>query len=171
MTPCSLQAALHESRRLGIRIQLDRRIPDLADHDVDLLLQALARHGVICIGSQPVSPRELQDFASRWGEVVVLPEGLALANQKLGLPSITRVGNIRPDGSIIPSVRRVLAPRRRLLGSRAELHRQFPEQRPGTRSGRQYGVTGFQTRLREARPFTEGRTGGRVHLRQGLRDQ
>src|SRR5690348_11709680 len=101
MTPCSPQAALHESRRLGIRLQLDRRIPDLADHDIALLLQALARHGVLCIASQPVSPRELQDFASRWGEVVLLPAGLALANQEPGVPGITRVGNLRPDGSII----------------------------------------------------------------------
>ena len=104
MTPCSPQAALHENRRLGIRIQLHRRIPDLADHDITLLLQALARHGVICIGSQPVSPHELQDFAARWGKVVVLPAGLALYNQEPGLPSVTRVGNIRPNGSIIPSV-------------------------------------------------------------------
>jgi taurine dioxygenase len=105
MNPCSPQAALHESRQLGICIQLDRRIPDLADQDIALLLQVLALHGVICIGGRPVSPRELQDFASRWGEVVVLPAALALANQEPGLPSITRVGNIRPDGSIIPSVR------------------------------------------------------------------
>jgi len=105
MNPCSPQAALHESRQLGIRIQLDRKIPDLADQDIALLLQVLALHGVICIGGQPLEPRELQDFTSRWGEVVILPSALALAHQEPGLPSITRVGNIRPDGSTIPSVR------------------------------------------------------------------
>jgi len=77
----------------------------LSAQDVQLLLQVLARHGVICIVDQPVTPRELNDFTSRWGEVVELTAGLALANQEPGLPSITRVGNIRPDGSIIPSVR------------------------------------------------------------------
>jgi taurine dioxygenase len=105
MNPCSPGASLHVSRRLGIRIQLSRRIPDLADQDIALLLQVLALHGVICIGGQFLRPHELQDFASRWGEVVILPAALALANQEPGLPSITRVGNIRPDGSIIPSVR------------------------------------------------------------------
>lgn len=96
---------MHESRLLGIRIQLDRRIPDLGNNDIALLLKVLARHGVICVIGQPVSPRELHDFVSRWGEVIVLPAGLALANQEPGLPSITRVGNIRYDASIIPSVR------------------------------------------------------------------
>jgi taurine dioxygenase len=105
MTPCSPQSALRATRQLGIRIRLDRRIPDLEDHDIDLLIQALNRHGVICIDGQPVSPRELRDFTSRWGEVVELPVGLALDNQEPGLRSITRVGNIRPDGSIIPSMR------------------------------------------------------------------
>ena len=72
---------------------------------MQLLLQVLAHHGVICIVGQPVNPRQLTEFTSRWGEVVELTAGLALANQEPGLPSITRVGNIRPDGSIIPSVR------------------------------------------------------------------
>jgi taurine dioxygenase len=105
MKAYSPQAALHESRQLCIRIQLNQRITELTDEDIGLLLRVLSRHGVICISGQPVSPQELQDFTSRWGEVVVLPAGLALANQEPGLPSITRVGNIRPDGSIAPSVR------------------------------------------------------------------
>jgi len=101
----SLQAALLESRQVGIRIQLDRRIPDLADEDIATLSQILVRHGVVCISGQPMRSREVQDFTARWGEVVLLPDGLALSNQEPGLPSITRVGNIRPDDSIIPSVR------------------------------------------------------------------
>ena len=101
----SPQAALHERRQLGLRLQLDRRFSDLTARDVVLLGQVLARHGVICIGGQPVSPEELQNFTSRWGEVVVLPAGLALGQQEPGFPSIMRVGNLRPDGSIIPAVR------------------------------------------------------------------
>jgi len=105
MNPVSPRAALSQPRQLGIRLQLDQRIPDLSEQDIQLLLQVLSHHGVICLVEQSVSPRELHGFASRWGEVIELPAGLALANQEPGLPSITRVGNIRPDGSIIPAVR------------------------------------------------------------------
>jgi len=105
INPPSLEAALLKTRQLGIRIQLDRRIPDLADDDICLLSRILDRHGVVCISDQPMSPGELQDFTSRWGELIILPGGLAFSNQEPGLPSITRVGNVRPDGSIIPSVR------------------------------------------------------------------
>lgn len=105
MKPLSAQAALYQPRQLGIRLQLDSRIPDLGDEDISLLLKLLVQHGVLCFVNQPLSPRELHAFASRWGAVVELPAGLALANQEPGLPSITRVGNIRPDASIIPSMR------------------------------------------------------------------
>ena len=105
MNRVSPQAALQQGRQLGIRLQLDGRIPDLSDAEIRGLLQLLTRHGVLCIADQPMEPRELHDFASRWGEVLELTAGLALLNQEPGLPSITRVGNVRPDGSIIPSVR------------------------------------------------------------------
>lgn len=105
INPSSPQAALLAIRQLGIRIQLDRRVPDLADDDIRLLSRILDRHGVVCISGQPMDPGELQDFTSRWGELIILPAGLAFSNQEPGLPSITRVGNIRYDGSIIPSVR------------------------------------------------------------------
>jgi taurine dioxygenase len=87
-------------------VQLDRSVSDLAEDEIRSLLGLLAHHGVLCIVRQPpIAPRQLHDFCRRWGEVVELPAGLALANQEPGLPSITRVGNIRPDGSIIPGVR------------------------------------------------------------------
>ena len=105
MNPVPPHSALSQPRQMGIRLHLDQRIPDLAEDDIRLLLEVVARHGVICIVGQPASPRELREFTSRWGEVVELSAGLALGNQEPGLPSITRVGNIRPDGSIIPSVR------------------------------------------------------------------
>ena len=47
MNPRSSEAALTESRQLGLRIQLDRRIPDLSDQDIAVLRQALALHGVV----------------------------------------------------------------------------------------------------------------------------
>jgi taurine dioxygenase len=61
-------------------------------------------HGLICFVGQPVQPQELDDFTSRWGEVIELTGGLTNENQEPGVPSITRVGNIRPDGSIIHDV-------------------------------------------------------------------
>ena len=97
--------ALHEPRQLGIRLKLDRTIVDLSVQEVRELLDLLARHGVLCIVDQPpIRPGQLRDFVSRWGEVIELPPGLSHANQEPGLSSITRVGNMRPDGSIIPNV-------------------------------------------------------------------
>lgn len=106
LQPFSPEEALHQDRQLGIRLQLDGSIADLADEDIRLLLDVLAHHGVLCVVRQPsIAPRQLHDFARRWGEVIELPPGLALDNQEPGLPSITRVGNVRPDGSIIPGAK------------------------------------------------------------------
>ena len=65
INPAPLEAALLKTRQLGIRIQLDRRIPDLADNDICLLSRILDCHGVVCISGQPIDPGELQDFTSR----------------------------------------------------------------------------------------------------------
>ncbi|MBL9176299.1 MAG: TauD/TfdA family dioxygenase [Verrucomicrobiales bacterium] len=105
MTPVSLDSALVESRTLGLRVRWDRRIPDLDGTDLEKLKRALERHGVLCLPGQPVTPAELYAFTGRWGSVIELPPGLALSNPEPGFPSITRVGNLRPDGSIIPSVK------------------------------------------------------------------
>jgi taurine dioxygenase len=78
----------------------------MAEEDIPLLLALLAHHGVLCISIEPpMGPGQLSEFAALWGELVELPASLALSNQEPGLPSVTRIGNIRPDGSIIPSVR------------------------------------------------------------------
>jgi taurine dioxygenase len=105
MKPVSPRVALSQPRRLDIRLHLESQVQDLSQQDIHLLLQVVARHGVVCLVEQPLTPRELRDFTARWGEVVELPHGLALGNQEPGLPSITRVGNIRPDGTIIHAVR------------------------------------------------------------------
>ncbi|MGK0188363.1 MAG: taurine dioxygenase [Verrucomicrobiales bacterium] len=101
----NLQKALEQERKLGIRVQLDRSIRDLGDEELWQLGEVLTSHGLVCIvGQSPMEPRVLHDFAGRWGEVVVLPPGLAFGNQEPGLPSIARVGNVCSDGSIIPGV-------------------------------------------------------------------
>ncbi len=102
----SPEEARQQDRQLGIRIRFDRSARELTDADIRTLIDLLAHHGVLCIVEQtPIGPRELHDFCRRWGEVIELPAGLALANQEPGLPSITRVGNLRPNGSTIPGVR------------------------------------------------------------------
>lgn len=102
----SLQDALHRERQVGIRVRLDQSILDLPEEKVAMLFDVLVRHGVFCVVDQPpIGPRQLHSLVSRWGEVIELPAGLALDNQEPGVPSITRIGNIRPDGSIIPDVR------------------------------------------------------------------
>jgi len=100
----SAQEALDEKRQSGIRVQLDRGAGDLGDADIGLLMDLLAHHGLICLVKQPAKPVELHEFVSRWGDVIELTPGLTFSNQEPGVPSITRVGNIRPDGSIIPDV-------------------------------------------------------------------
>jgi taurine dioxygenase len=102
----SPQEALHQPRQLAIRLRIEKPLAVLAEEDIRLLLAVLAHHGVLCISSKPpVGPGQLRDFAAHWGEIIELPASLALSNQEPGLPSITRIGNIRSDGSIIPSVR------------------------------------------------------------------
>ncbi|MBN8246185.1 MAG: TauD/TfdA family dioxygenase [Verrucomicrobia bacterium] len=105
MNAISPTDALAHSRNPGIRIRLERRVPDLTPAELQQLRNLLVRHGVLCLVEQPVTPGELRAVAARWGEVIELPPGLALSNPEPGFPSITRVGNLRPDGSIIPSMR------------------------------------------------------------------
>lgn len=105
MKAFSLEMAVQQPRTLGIRIQLEVKCRDLNASQFQQLQEALSKHGVVCVVNQPLIPRDLYDFAARWGEVIELPPALALSNPEPGFPSITRVGNIRPDGSIIPSVR------------------------------------------------------------------
>jgi taurine dioxygenase len=102
----SPQEALHQPRQLAIRLRIEQPLATLDEEDIRLLLAALAHHGVLHLSSNPpMNPNKLHDFAKHWGEVIELPASLALCNQEPDLPSVTRIGNIRPDGSVIPSVR------------------------------------------------------------------
>ena len=101
----SLLTALEAPREIGLRVQLGRRVTEASDQEREQLGRLLAKHGVINLVQQPLSPKELFQFVARWGEVITLPPGLALSNPEPGFPSITRVGNMRPDGTIIPSMK------------------------------------------------------------------
>lgn len=105
MMTAALKEALHQPRQLGIRVRLAGPIADTTVDDIASLRRLVSRHGVICIDGQPLTAAQLHAFVSRWGDVIELPAGLAFHHQEPGLPSITRVGNVRPDGSIIPGVR------------------------------------------------------------------
>jgi taurine dioxygenase len=100
-----LDDALSRPRQVGLRVSLEACVTELSDEAIGLLHQIVAAHGVVCLDRQPVTPRQLVTFAGRWGEIVELPAGLAHKHQEPGLTSITRVGNVRTDGSIIPGVR------------------------------------------------------------------
>ena len=104
MMQYTLQYALEAPRQIGIRVTLGQPLIDLDETDLARIKSLLALHGAICLENQPLEPTELHDFVEKWGEVIKLTGGLTNKNQEPGLPSITRVGNIRTDGSIIPGV-------------------------------------------------------------------
>jgi hypothetical protein len=73
MTHFTPQQALHQPRQLGIRIRLGPAATTPPNGELDTLQTLLNRHGVICLAEQSLSPQELQNFASRWGEIIRLP--------------------------------------------------------------------------------------------------
>lgn len=67
------------------------------------LREAIPKHGVICVKNQDFSPRELINFTKKFGDPVLLPEGLRFNNTQQEYPELTRVSNIRPNGELIPN--------------------------------------------------------------------
>jgi alpha-ketoglutarate-dependent taurine dioxygenase len=86
---------------MGIKVVLDKPLVDATDLDVKQLMMAVALHGVVCIPAAHLEPVALKEFADRWGETLQLPPGLAFNAQIPGLPEVARVGNIKPDGTIL----------------------------------------------------------------------
>ncbi|MCD6020211.1 MAG: taurine catabolism dioxygenase, TauD/TfdA family protein [Bacteroidetes bacterium] len=96
-----LKNVLSQARQIAIKINVERSISDLNAEELNLLKSNLMHHGIICITNQDITPVELKNFVERWGEVLKLPAGLAFNNQEPGLPEIARVGNVKPDGSLV----------------------------------------------------------------------
>lgn len=102
-TQTYLEDMLAQKRQIAIKINLEQSVADVSDEELVLLKKNLMHHGIICISNQHIKPVELRDFAARWGEVLKLPAGLAFNNQEPNLPEIARVGNVKPDGTLIPN--------------------------------------------------------------------
>ena len=98
-----LKDSLQQPRQIAIKFDIKKSITDLDEVELNLLKENLIHHGIICLSNQRIQPIDLRNFTQKWGEVLILPEGLAFNNQEPNLPEIARVGNVKPDGSIVPS--------------------------------------------------------------------
>jgi len=86
-------------RLLGAKIEdLDLSRP-LADGEVETIVQALGRHGVVCFPRQKLTARQQRDFAARFGDLEVnVASG---PYQEPGLPEVMTLSNIVKDGKPI----------------------------------------------------------------------
>jgi taurine dioxygenase len=86
-------------KRLGATIEgLDLSRP-LEEREVDAVIQALGRYGVVRFPKQRLTPRQHRDFAARFGELEVnVASG---AYQEPGLPEVMILSNIVKDGKPI----------------------------------------------------------------------
>lgn len=83
---------------LGAAIEgLDLSAP-LRDAEVDFIIQALGRHGVVRFPRQSLTARQQKDFAARFGELEV---NVAGAYQEPGIPEVMILSNIVRDGKPI----------------------------------------------------------------------
>jgi taurine dioxygenase len=73
----------------------------LSDDDFWRIRKAVPKHGVICLRNQNLSADDLVALTKRFGEPVLLPEGLRFNNTEAEYPELARVSNILPDGSLI----------------------------------------------------------------------
>jgi taurine dioxygenase len=86
-------------RTLGAKIEgMDLSRP-LEDEEVESIILALGRHGVVCFPRQKLTARQQKDFAARFGELEVnVASG---PYQEPGLPEVMILSNIVKDGKPI----------------------------------------------------------------------
>jgi taurine dioxygenase len=86
-------------RVLGAKMEgLDLSRP-LEDGEVDAIIEALGRHGVICFPRQKLTARQQKDFAERFGELEInVASG---PYQEPGIPEVMTLSNIMKDGKPI----------------------------------------------------------------------
>jgi taurine dioxygenase len=85
-------------RVLGASIEGLDLSQSLAEHEVDQLIQALGRYGVLRFPRQQLGARQQKDFAARFGELEV---NVAGAYQEPGIPEVMVLSNIVKDGKPI----------------------------------------------------------------------
>jgi len=86
-------------RVLGAKMEgLDLSRP-LEDGEVDAIIEALGRHGVVCFPRQKLTARQHKDFAARFGELEInVASG---PYQERGIPEVMTLSNIVKDGKPI----------------------------------------------------------------------
>ena len=86
-------------KMLGARIEgLDLSRP-LAEREVEEIVQAIGRYGVLCFPRQRLTARQHKDFAARFGELEInVASG---AYQEPGIPEVMILSNIVKDGKPI----------------------------------------------------------------------
>jgi taurine dioxygenase len=86
-------------RTLGANIEgLDLSRP-LEDREVESVIQALGRHGVVCFPRQKLTARQHKDFAASFGELEInVASG---PYQEPGIPEVMTLSNIVKDGKPI----------------------------------------------------------------------
>ena len=86
-------------KRLGASIGgLDLSKP-LAEREVEEIIQAIGRYGVLCFPRQRLTARQHKDFAARFGELEInVASG---AYQEPGIPEVMILSNIVKDGKPI----------------------------------------------------------------------
>src|SRR5258707_3398196 len=86
-------------RVLGAKMEgLDLSRP-LGDGEVDAIIEALGRHGVVCFPRQKLTARQHKNFAARFGELEInVASG---PYQEPGIPEVMTLSNIVKDGKPI----------------------------------------------------------------------
>lgn len=97
----SVCKSLSTPRQVGIKITLDKPVSDANTADIQLLKRALEVHGAVCLPGSNLTPLQLKEFSAKWGEVLLLPPGLAFNAQIASVPEVARVGNVAADGSVM----------------------------------------------------------------------
>jgi len=86
-------------KMLGARIDGLDLSRSLSEREVEEIIQAIGRYGVLCFPRQRLSARQQRDFAARFGELEVnVASG---AYQEPGLPEVMILSNIVKDGKPI----------------------------------------------------------------------
>jgi taurine dioxygenase len=90
---------ISSGRVLGAKIEgLDLSRP-LENGEVESVVEALGRHGVVCFPRQRLTARQQKDFAARFGELEV--NVASSPYQEPGLPEVMILSNIVKDGKPI----------------------------------------------------------------------
>ena len=84
---------------LGAKVDgMDLALP-LSENEVEEIIQAIGRYGVLCFPKQRLTARQHRDFAARFGELEInVASG---AYQEPGIPEVMILSNIVKDGKPI----------------------------------------------------------------------